>query len=1131
MKISDQKQRDTALDSKFSVHVESPAGAGKTGLLTARFMELLAMAEHPSQVLAMTFTRKAAAEMLKRIVGYLNDANNGKKFTDPYQAMLCDKAGRALKKHRQLAPQLLGGAFLRIMTIHSFCLEICRQAPVEAGLPPGLTLLEDREQKILQKESVVRTVTELLLRPDNDIARKALESRLLMHNLVIDNFIDEMIDLIARRDQLEDLFLAVSHGSHEELKQELEKGFRDIVENHLASLHSAMHDLELGRNWGGLMDFLKKEKAICCDLLPHKLPGNKWESIETWRDIAATLTTKRGTPRKSMGKKNGGFPENFSKREWGVRISEMGNELADMLHKTIELPLRDDIGQQTDLIFDLMLITLPVIRTYLTLCRAKGGMDYVDIEQAALRAMGRFGNNVTESILLWDKRLKHILIDEFQDTSFGQWNLIKSLVSGWEQGDGRTIFFVGDPKQSIYRFRKARVEIFYKAANGIKRDGMDPLPVTPIQLSINFRSNPTLIYWVNDLFGETVMRHIDKTSDDVRYNSASSPYPKDNKNPLYPECAVFSPTHDDNDKGLSSSELREKEADYLAFRVSECLKDLKKGETIGILLFTRTHLSTYLASLKGYGIYPRTKDGIKLIDNHEIAHIANLARALARPHDMLAWAACLRSLWLNIPVKQIYMIINSAGDTFFQRLKSYLDSGKNNNKSLHDFMDMVRSARARIGRDPLAKVLKKAWLSLCGASMIAAINGRQGVENITYFFDALEGAEAGSPEETLSMMEIILDDLYEPTDPGAASSPVEIMTVHGAKGLEFDYCFIPWMDYKPLKKNIRPAYLSAIINGRTVLVSRPDKRSGKDDFSYKCLIEIEKKRTLAEARRQFYVAATRAKKRLFLSGILAGRIAEGTPLAWLMNHLEYDIKQDSGDYTIRKDTIILNNPSHDLAPCNIKDKIEFKTYLKPEFNPEPLPYKIISPSGLRGQAHKTNIPGTENNAAAIRGTIIHQIFELISCNAHVPDKAWIENRLYANGLTQEDIADMAHEIADEVAGCRNDPFFQWLLNPGGAEWAASEWSIEGMTRDNGIYSGNIDRIIYDGKFYWIIDYKTNQKQKDENDKDFEQRMVKDYRSQLTAYAGMLKDLKECGADDIKKGIYLTSIHKWIEINN
>ncbi len=88
-----------------------------------------------------------------------------------------------------------------------------------------------------------------------------------------------------------------------------------------------------------------------------------------------------------------------------------------------------------------------------------------------------------------------------------------------------------------------------------------------------------------------------------------------------------------------------------------------------------------------------------------------------------------------------------------------------------------------------------------------------------------------------------------------------------------------------------------------------------------------------------------------------------------------------------------------------------------------------------------------------------------------------------------------------------------------------------MARGYGIYSGNIDRIIYDGEFYWIIDYKTNQKQRDENNKKFEQRMAEDYRLQLTAYAGMLKDLKECRADDIKKGIYLTSIHKWIEIND
>jgi len=182
--LPDEQTRNAALDIRRSFHLEAPAGSGKTWLLTGRFLRLLAEIDHPHEIVALTFTNKAAGEMRQRIHDFLNKTAQGEAPKYPHEQILLEAAASA--RERQPAHRLQAPDGLRIMTFHGFCLHLVQRAPLEASVPPGSKVMPDEEQQQLRTQVAASTIQDLLYRPSGDPLRLAdlLEKRDLLDDLL-----------------------------------------------------------------------------------------------------------------------------------------------------------------------------------------------------------------------------------------------------------------------------------------------------------------------------------------------------------------------------------------------------------------------------------------------------------------------------------------------------------------------------------------------------------------------------------------------------------------------------------------------------------------------------------------------------------------------------------------------------------------------------------------------------------------------------------------------------------------------------------------------------------------------------------------------------------------------------------
>ncbi|MGD8706995.1 MAG: UvrD-helicase domain-containing protein, partial [Syntrophobacterales bacterium] len=846
----DEKIRNKALDIRHSFHLEAPAGSGKTWLLTGRFLGLLAEVDHPHEILALTFTNKAAGEMRERIRNLLNRAVAGDTPRYPQEEPLLQAAMRA--SQRQPAHRLAAPDGLRIVTFHGFCLYLVQRAPIEASVTPGARVMSDEEQQQLRTQVAAATIHGLLQRPRRDLLRHAVENRLLRLNNNWFALRDQLADLIERRDLLQDLLtLMGSHPDRQQLEMVLTERLERLLQVLMARCSFSFESTFLGENWPDFIAHLHKNGAAAGNRLPGSLPPAEATELEKWQEIASVLTTTEGKPRKQVGPKTG-FYSGFSKSKWAEAILKLPAETLHLLQDLKTLPSVSEGTADLDALYDLVLVVGEALHLYRSACRQRHLLDYVELEQAALRLFDQA--TPTDLQLFLDRKIQHLLVDEFQDTSRSQWLLLQHLCSGWLPDSDRTLFVVGDPKQSIYAFRKAEVSLFLEAKKGLPIPGQDRFSLRCLQLEANFRSNHRLVDWNNELFGRTIMNRAADEFDEVPYVDAT---------------AVVEPIPDQLSLNLFSSEdqgvdPREIEAEWLGKAVRRELKRLTEGETIGILLFARTHLSHYLQGLQRAGVAVQVQEGTPILAHREVLHLRQIAHALVRPQDDLAWAALLRAPWCELTLEQFVEVAKRPEPSWLEKIRA----AKTDFPLVAELWEAITRGRQRVGRDELATLVENLWLQLGGPEVLASNGSSAGVANCRRFLDLLARAEQGIPEETLVKAELLLQHAYAPPDPRAAPSPVELMTVHRAKGLEFDVLFLPFLDWNPLSggRGSHPPYLLERLpdsSGELLIAMAPDRRRDNSASLYQLLRRFGERKQLAEAKRIFYVAATRARRSLY----------------------------------------------------------------------------------------------------------------------------------------------------------------------------------------------------------------------------------------------------------------------------
>ncbi|MFZ0549306.1 MAG: 3'-5' exonuclease, partial [Steroidobacteraceae bacterium] len=504
----------------------------------------------------------------------------------------------------------------------------------------------------------------------------------------------------------------------------------------------------------------------------------------------------------------------------------------------------------------------------------------------AARAALADGGLPTDLALRTGLSLRHILVDEFQDTSVAQLELLETLTAGWEPGDGRTLFVVGDPMQSIYQFREAEVGCFLRA-----RDlGIGAIRLLPLHLRRNFRSTPELIHWTNAAFGTLF-----PPTDDLRASAVA-----------------FTASLGQDEKGGDERSTRRPgaiELRLLPARAAETeaivarVRDLKKGDagaSIAILVAARPHAHAVIAALHASDIDAIGVDLVPLGKVPVVRDLVALTRALCHLGDRTAWLAVLRAPWCGASLATL-TALSSRGDSRLvsqalsepERLE---ECPAEERSRLERVRQVLEEGVAQRDRRPFADWLEGVWIALGAADAYPAGELR----HARAFFEALSERTASGEWRGIASLDSVLADLY--AQPRArAPQPVQVLTIHGAKGLEFDHVLVPGLDRdlnrgrEPLLRWLdlpRPREGSDLIMAPAPVIG--DEEPGEVGAYLKRLMAG---RAAHEQVRLLYVAATRAKRSLHLyaapkprsGGMIAPR--SRTLLARLWPALEADFRE------------------------------------------------------------------------------------------------------------------------------------------------------------------------------------------------------------------------------------------------
>jgi ATP-dependent exoDNAse (exonuclease V) beta subunit len=976
--IADAAAREAALDPRRSFIVQAPAGSGKTDLLVKRFIKLLGVVEKPEEILAITFTIKAAAEMRKRV---LEKIPNGSEIA-----------------HR-----------LRIQTIDAFCAALTRQMPVLSRFGAAAEVLEDARD--LYQEAAKRTLDGL----------SPPVARLLAH---LDNNFEAAATLIAsmlaRRDQwLRKTGLAPTRNNLESALQSERNRLlvRARALHPKASVEFADRVLTRSGNW--------RRRP---DPAPAELVGN-----EPLRQALAALLHLP--------------PERYSDEQWEV------------LGAILQL--------------------LPLAAAQLKVVFAERGQtDFTEVAQGAVRALGT-PEAPTDLLLALDTRIRHILVDEFQDTSVSQWELLERLTAGWEKGDGRTLFLVGDPMQSIYRFREAEVGLFLNAWQG----GLGTVELERLTLSTNFRSQAGLVSWFNASFPAILPREADRSSGAVPY-SAATPHPE--KPALPGDAAAW---HHVPDRAAEAQQI---------------LSILKStAGRAAILVRTREALAEIVPALKAAGIRYRAIDIERLGEKQVVQDLYAITRALLHPADRIAWLSLLRAPWFGLSLKDL---LNIAGGDRFKTIWELIKD----DLFLERFTRILAPAIANRERGSLRERVEGVWLALGGP---ACVEDRTDLEDAEIFLDELDKLEAAGAVDLAALHES-LERLYALPDVAATDDDLQIMTIHKAKGLEFDTVIVPGLDKGPGRSD-PPLFLwkELVASGLPVkggrerwasggLLLAPIKATGSDpDPTYDYLRDLDSEAEDTEASRLLYVAATRATNRLHL-------------LACLGSDDHGNLKKPPAHTLLARAWLVAEKFfSEPQRPAPAREAPEAELVysinrLAPDFRMPPLPEPARWTPPPEGREEEEIEFSWASETARHVGTVVHRWLQVM---ADGELRGWDRDRiermrpvftrdLAARGVTSPEIQGACTRVVSALSNAIADERGRWILGPHGTAQTELRMRV-GVA--GGARTYVIDRVFVaaDGQ-RWVVDFKTSRHEGAEVEAFLDEER-KRYAAQLDAYAAAL----------------------------
>lgn len=1011
--------------------------------------------------------------MRERILLALQQAANKIDATSAHQQQTLDFASKALLRDQAENWQLIQQpGRLRIITIDSLCQSLTQAIPLQENQTPYAQICDKPYGHY--KAAARACLMFAIHQPDYQESIK----KLLYH---VDN----------RQDKLLDLFCSLLGSRDQWLQLIYQASTQDKASYEQALYLIEQHELERFQR------SLPEEDAIALTRLVQRLASieanpsspryplcflTAFEQLDAplVSSLASALLTSQNTLRKAfdhhVGLKRGvcddaEYEALKSASKQLLSKLELCPDFLPALLRVKNLPPPHYDPEQWSILQALFKL-LPLLAAHLQLVFSEHNeVDFTAISAQALAALGD-EECPTDLALYLDNTIHHLLVDEFQDTSIQQFQLLSQLVQGWQPHDGKTLFIVGDPMQSIYRFRAAEVGLFLRA----KQQGIGPVMLTSLELSCNFRSSATIVDWVNCQFKSIFPKTDDIESGAVSFHSAISIKPAE------PESQVIAFQYTN----------RVQEARALVSLVSDELKN-HPSDDIAILVRSRKQLTDIIQLLRAEKIPFQGVDIDLLATLPHLRDVWSLTAALLMPANRLAWLSLLRSPWCGLTLEELHCIANFAKHQSIYFALSQLahveglsDTGR---VRAHYIYTVLHNALMTRHQQSLINWITDTLKQLHLEKVLQPSEQ----DDLEQYWLLLERFERNGQIEDMEQFNLELNKLYSQQ---VIPSRLQIMTIHKSKGLEFDCVILPGLSTKT--PHIDTPMLRWLTlptqQGEELLLVSPIKAAHHEEcLLYDYLGKLETEKSQYELQRLLYVAVTRAKKRLYLFDNREKSI-QGSFRQLLQNQVFLTDELDNASVQTQEEAVAL-----------------------PELFRLPEDYYHHPPPFLHQPITNTQPPVITDNTPRLIGIVAHELLQWV-CDHHpetIADVPWelAYNQLKTLGFEGEEFLNAETLLVTQITRFFHNPIGQWIMKPHEQERNEYELLVdhEGKT-----VTRIIDRTFCEHDVRVIIDFKTGADNTSTQKK---------HRQQLNDYAALLSYRY---TQPVRCGLYYLATDRWVD---